>query len=401
MGKKKKEPELKKHLERKEEKRGEENVLAEKVLLARESTGLSLSKAAENLGFNNYQTLANIEKGVRKINANELIDMARLYGRSLAYFFEPDISLDPQPLWRKTTDIDVRDVQRQFRTFLENYSTLENLLGLERRWKDIQKNYDRRDFSKQGFRLAKKLGGDYCASLNLGSRPASNLLNVLESDLRIKILHLKLENGISGGSVVDDKLGVGILINSKDVPWRRNFDLAHELFHIVTWNVFSHEEVGDGTGAEKTVPEQYADTFAASLLLPEKQFWGALKDITIDGHIRLVNIIELAKDFGVSTEAVLWRLVNLNVLRKEKVSEIIDNPERRSVDRAMRRPLYSQLTPSKFPERYVSLACRCLIDGKISRGTFAEYLEIDRAEVDSFLKKQGFVEENYEEIAAA
>ena len=41
------------------------------------------------------------------------------------------------------------------------------------------------------------------------------------------------------------------------------------------------------------------------------------------------------------------------------------------------------------------------MEGKISRGTFAEYLEIDRTEIDDYLENAGFVEENYAKIAAA
>jgi hypothetical protein len=41
------------------------------------------------------------------------------------------------------------------------------------------------------------------------------------------------------------------------------------------------------------------------------------------------------------------------------------------------------------------------MDGKISRGIFAEYLEIDRADVDDYLAEMGFAEENYEKIASA
>ena len=41
------------------------------------------------------------------------------------------------------------------------------------------------------------------------------------------------------------------------------------------------------------------------------------------------------------------------------------------------------------------------MEGKISRGTFAEYLEIDRAEIDDYLNGAGFMEENYAKIAAA
>jgi len=41
------------------------------------------------------------------------------------------------------------------------------------------------------------------------------------------------------------------------------------------------------------------------------------------------------------------------------------------------------------------------MEGKISRGTFAEYLETDRAEIDDYLDEVGFVEETYAKIAAA
>ena len=67
----------------------------------------------------------------------------------------------------------------------------------------------------------------------------------------------------------------------------------------------------------------------------------------------------------------------------------------------MRRELHKEYKTPKFPARYISLACRCLVEGKISRGTFAEYLEINRADVDEYLAEAGFVEENYEKIAVA
>ena len=377
----------------------EEEILNKRILAARETAGFSITQAAQKLGFKNYQTLSAIEKGARKMNAHELIMMARLYGRTLDYFLESDVAPDPVPLWRKTTKTDINQIQRQFLSFLENYSNLEHLLGLKRRWKDILRNYDRDDFSYNGFEQAGKLGAEIHIFLDLGSRPSLNLLNVLENKLRFKILHMPLEDGVSGASVVDNALGVGILINANDAPWRRNFDLAHELFHIITWNVFSPEEIGNGT--TKTRPEQYADIFASSLLLPENHLLDALKEISADNEFRLIDIIELAKDFGVSTEAILWRLVKLKVLKKSQTQKVLGSPNFRYLDRNMRLNLHAKDRPSKFPSRFISLACRCLMEGKISRGTFAEYLEVDRSEIDDYLAAAGFGEENYAKIAAA
>ena len=117
--------------------------------------------------------------------------------------------------------------------------------------------------------------------------------------------------------------------------------------------------------------------------------------------MRFIDIIELAKDFGVSTKAILWRFVNLGILKRRQVEEIADDPKLRTMDRLERRGLYTKDKPSKFPDRYVSLACRCLMEGRISRGTFARYLEIDRAGIDRYLKERGFQQTTYEEIVAA
>lgn len=376
-----------------------EEVLEKRIMAARRAAGFSISEAAQKLGFKNYQTLSAIEKGGRKINAHELIIIARLYGRSLDYFLESDFAPDPVPLWRKTAETDANRVQRQFLSFLEKYTNLEHLLGLKRKWKDIQKNYDRDDFSVDGFERADKLGAEIHNFLDLGSRPSSNLLYVLENKLRFKILHIPLGDGVSGASIVDNTLGVGILINANDAPWRRNFDLAHELFHIITWNVFSPKEIGNGQ--KKTRPEQYADIFASSLLLPEAHLLDILKETVTDNKVRLIDIIELAKDFSVSTEAVLWRLVNLKILKRSQAQKFLDNPDFRNLDRNMRIRLYDRDRPSKFPSRFISLTCRCLMEGKLSRGRFAEYLEIDRVEIDDYLNDAGFVEENYAKIAVA
>lgn len=377
------------------------DIILQRLISAREAVGLSLTEAAHRMGFNNYQTLSDIEKGKRSISANELIVMARLYSRDLDYFFTTQSSPGFAPLWRKepgTREKDTKSIQREFCMFLERYSNLEHTLGLKRRWKDIQTAHTRDDFAEEEYSLVSKLASYLYKQLGLGARPALNLLNVLENDLRFKILHLPLE-GVSGACNVDDSLGVGILINKKDAPWRRNFDLAHELFHVVSWDIFSREEIGDGT--VKTKPEKYADAFASILLLPEEQLMSALEEVVTNNIIRVVDIIELAIDFGVSTAAVLWRLVNLGKIKDAQAKEILENPEIREMDRSHRRDLWTEDVSQKYPNRFTSLACRCLMEGKITRGAFANYLEIERHDVDSFLVKSGFAEEHYEEIGVA
>jgi len=375
------------------------NDLHERIAQARESAGFSLTEAARKSGFKHYQILSAIEKGTRNISANEIIRLSRLYSRGLDYFFGQEVPGEPMLLWRKAENCNIEKVQRHFLSFLEKYSHLEKLLGLKRRWIEIRSSYTRDDFKNGGFELVSKLAGDIHKKLDLGLRPECNLLNVLENNLRFKILHLSLQPGVSAASVVDNTLGVGILVNIHELPWRRNYDLAHELFHVITWNVFTPHEIGDGI--KKTKPEQYADVFASSLLLPSGHLIDALKEISTGNEIKKVDIIELAKDFGVSTEAILWRLVNLKKLTQPQVKKFLADPNFRKLERTMRKGLYKEQKLLKFPTRYISLACRCLMEGKISRGTFAEYLEIARADVDERLAEWGFADRNYEKIASA
>ncbi len=373
--------------------------LHKRLTQAREYAGFSITEATRKLDFKHYQILSSIEKGTRDVSAGELISMARLYGRPLDYFFEAEVQPDPVPLWRRAVGSDVQKEQRQFLKFFKNYSCLEKLLGLKRHWKEILTKLDKEDFAHNGFETASKLSSDIHKLLDLGSRPACNLLNILENTFRFKIIHLDFEESLSAASIVDPDLGVGILISSRHAPWRRNFDLAHELFHVVTWNVFSHTEIGDGT--KKTKPEQFADSFASNLLLPQEHLLISLKEITAEKELKLIDVIELAKEFGVSTEAVLWRLVILKRLNNSLVNKVLMDPEFRNLDRIKRQGLYEEYQPSKFPQRYISLACRCLMEGKISRGLFAEYMEIDRSEVDNFLSDRGYAGKNYEKIGAA
>jgi len=113
-------------------RRREEEVLRKRIMAARKASGFSITEATKRLGFENYQTLSTIEKGTREIKAHKLSNMARLYGRSLDYFFEPDVLPDSTPLWRKPAEKGVKQVQRQFLSFLENYTNLVTALKVRK-----------------------------------------------------------------------------------------------------------------------------------------------------------------------------------------------------------------------------------------------------------------------------
>jgi len=83
---------------------------------------------------------------------------------------------------------------------------------------------------------------------------------------------------------------------------------------------------------------------------------------------------------------------------KKRVEKILEDPDFRNRDRILRRDTCDYEKNIKYPGRFVSLTCRCLLDGLISRGTFAKYLDIDRDDIDDKLAEFGFFEDNYKKI---
>jgi len=104
-----------------------------------------------------------------------------------------------------------------------------------------------------------------------------------------------------------------------DAPWRRNYDLAHEFFHLITWDYFSPEEIYKRNKHGKNRIEQLADVFASAFLLPEEELRNEFKKRIKKNHISYLDLTEIAREFDVSIEALLWRLVNLNLIEKDTV----------------------------------------------------------------------------------
>src|SRR5262249_12056127 len=103
---------------------------------------------------------------------------------------------------------------------------------------------------------------DQCRdALGLGSHPAITLLPALEDFVGVKVFHLPL--GPSGNAACAiGEYGMAVLLNSDNGPRQRTFDLAHELYHLLTW------ESRNGHDVPEAAEERTADRFAAHLLVP-------------------------------------------------------------------------------------------------------------------------------------
>ena len=365
------------------------NDLADRLRKARESAGLTLGEAALRLGFANYQTLSNIEKGEREVKASELALFARTYFCNLNAL----LMGDDQPLsavyllWRKAPVGErKKEIEAYIKNRFEQYHLIERLLG-------IDSDINSRLITVKPADIRTNIQVDSLASkisnmLNLGSRPAFSLQKAMEQILQIKILFVELSDFGSAASTVHPEFGAAIIVNNEEAPWRINFTLAHELFHIITWDTFSPREM-EINEQFFTEIEKKAERFASSLLLPEAEIRQELAKRVIEQKLPYSDIVDVAREFGVSTSALLYRMANLRLMSWEKANELSKNDELAMIDRRLRKNFSGEVPVS---ERFILLSVKCLRKGLISRGKFAEILGIDRADIDKLLEYRGLTE---------
>ena len=212
-----------------------------------------------------------------------------------------------------------------------------------------------------------------------------SLQKVMEQVLRTKILFIELSEFGSAASTVHPEFGAAIVVNCEEAPWRINFTLAHELFHIITWNTFNPAELEQDEVLFKDI-EKKAERFASTLLLPESAVREELNVKIKEHKLSFSDIVDVAREFGVSTPALLYRMANMRLIDWDKANDLAKNDELHMIDRRIRS---NSSNESPSSERFTLLAVKCLRKGLISRGKFSELFDVDRADIDEFLEYRG------------
>lgn len=141
----------------------------------------------------------------------------------------------------------------------------------------------------------------------------SDLLYKLEKS-GIYIFEKKL-NGTEDAYSIWSKQGIPFIILSVNkTAVRRNFDLAHELAHLLLHRGVDFESLDKFQLQKK---ESEANKFASYLLLPEKRFKQVIYDLRIEKKLSNPDsYISLKKKFNVSIQAMEYRAFQLGLLTK-------------------------------------------------------------------------------------
>jgi Zn-dependent peptidase ImmA (M78 family) len=175
-----------------------------------------------------------------------------------------------------------------------------------------------------------------------------------------------------------------ILINRQEPEGRRHYDLAHEIFHLLTWEQMppEHREGEIPRGGKGRRVEQLADNFASALLMPERTLaprWRARG--TVDMH-RWLNTT--ATELMVTAVALKWRLVQLGWLGRAELVDILD--ARLTANGRLKRPLPQ---PKLFSAEFVERLQEALAKGRLSVRRAASLLDMPIDDMADLFKEYG------------
>lgn len=336
----------------------------------REERGISQEEMARSFGFNDRQTVSAIETGERRLTAEELVIAVQKLGASLEDFTDPfRLVGEGKFSWRQTnvgaerTSAYERSAGRWIAAFRAIAPEVGHKRPLLRQALTLTKG--------SSFEEAMAAGERFAADFELGDVPASRLADTIEQCLGILVLMVDTTEGVSGAACRLPELDV-VLINRREVAGRRNFDLAHELFHILTWDVMPPDHIEEATETGKGRVEQLANSFASALLMPSavlKRYgdWSGLGEIQL---IKKLN--ETADALQVTASALKWRLVALGWLKPAVAKGISDSALRNNGRCA---PAAAELPPL-FSRPFMDVLARAVNVGRISVRRVASLLDL-------------------------
>ncbi|MCX8519322.1 MAG: XRE family transcriptional regulator [Methylophilaceae bacterium] len=334
-----------------------------RVKAARESKGWVQEQLTQALGLNDRQSVSDIENGKRALKPEELMALSDLLDRDIEFFIDPfAVAGEAQFSWRAAPEVS-EDSLDWFEIKAGQWIGLLRWLREQRNSRTSALKRTLRLSAQSSYEVAQECAESLVAELELGLIPAENLVDKIERELDIPVLFVDMVNvtdghSISGATCHLEAMGV-ILINRSESDARRFFDLAHELFHVLTWDAMKpdHREsnsIEDRNSNKGKRIEQLADNFAATLLMPSASLNALIKRDRIND---IAHLCEVAALLRVAPVTLGWRLFNL---------KLIGDGTRRSLSQEKQRSLSVSGIPKRFSSAFVKMLHEAIENGRLS-----------------------------------
>jgi Zn-dependent peptidase ImmA (M78 family)/transcriptional regulator with XRE-family HTH domain len=387
---------------------------------ARERRNLSQQTVADALSLPRT-AVTNIETGGRAVSTLELTKLASLYGLSAAYFLSANEEVEDLSvvLHRALPEMKSSpEFESEVRRILDLYregSGLRVLLdhSIEQ---SVPSYASRLSTVGDAIRQGEAVAPEERRRLGLGNAPIVNVAETM-SEQGIWTAATALPNGLSGLFVNHASIGFAILVNAKHWPVRRRFSYAHEYAHAL----FDRDETVTTTRGDNAAElvEKRANAFAAAFLMPAEGVTEQLRQLDkgnpsrrsqvifdvannsmIEAEVRTrpgsqsityQDVASLARHFGVSYEAAVWRLKSLNHISTAETTMLMDQKEigRRYIqllgfEEPLDEGVITEKPEQELRSQLVRLAVEAFRQEEISRGRLVELakkLEVNAPEL--------------------
>jgi Zn-dependent peptidase ImmA (M78 family) len=304
---------------------------------------------------------------------------ARLYGVSVGKLTSPDaIHVDLSAKFRRTEGREASKAVTEALSLLNRLATgavqLERLLGQELRTDYPPPIRINPQIVNQ---QAEDAANNLRTRLGVGLGPIPDLISLLELELGMRIFFRPLPSQISGLYAFDAVIGACVLINASH-HWKRRVQTAiHETGHFVSDR--SHADILEEDEVSVSVEERFAKRFGSAFLMPASGVRARFEQIVgSENRFDVRELILLAHQFGVATEAMCRRLEELGILPQGTWDSIRDRGFASDLERSVLGEVSSPPKPLLVPARLAYLASIALDRGLLSEGQLCDLLAVDR-----------------------
>ncbi|MFA4836995.1 MAG: ImmA/IrrE family metallo-endopeptidase, partial [Dehalococcoidia bacterium] len=155
----------------------------------------------------------------------------------------------------------------------------------------------------------------------------------------------------------------------------QNFTVGHEIYHCLYDPNLESRACSIGPMGRGALVEQAANRFAKHLLMPEDAIYKHLRMRGMgDTALVLADIISLEQFFGVSRQAMCWRLEELHKITQAESDQYRQNVKQSARALGKDTKLYTETNESIIISDYVERAKEALSKDLITEARYEEIL---------------------------
>lgn len=356
-------------------------VIGHRLAEARKSRGITQGDAAKQIGCSRPTFIA-IEKGARLPKPEEIVSLARLYGRKVSELVRPGEPVgDLQPHLRavvqqmKVEDTGTLEAIAALQKFAEDYCRLERMLNAP-----LRMNYPPEVHLGRGnaVALAEDVAAQERFRLGLGDQPVVHVRSLLEAEVGLRIVYEDLPSKIAGMFAFSSEFGGVIAVNRKHPPQRRRATLLHEYGHLLTDRFKPGVDYLVYQG-RKPASERFAEAFSMAFLMPATSVRRRFNQVVNDsGDFQIADLCRLSHFYNASLEAMTLRLEGLGLISKGVHQHLKESGFEVRRAKEMLNLQQHPVANNRFPDRYVFLATEAYDKGELSEGELCDLLRCDR-----------------------